>query len=87
MQFNDEFVQQHHPKFKTAEELRKSLLAATCMQRVKVLDEQLGEAVQKVAWGHTVGRPDLSTRLWHCTWHAGGGAGTGAHGAARGPGA
>eukprot|EP00199_Chlamydomonas_sp_CCMP681_P000756 CAMPEP_0119107898 /NCGR_PEP_ID=MMETSP1180-20130426/12257_1 /TAXON_ID=3052 ORGANISM="Chlamydomonas cf sp, Strain CCMP681" /NCGR_SAMPLE_ID=MMETSP1180 /ASSEMBLY_ACC=CAM_ASM_000741 /LENGTH=502 /DNA_ID=CAMNT_0007093447 /DNA_START=139 /DNA_END=1647 /DNA_ORIENTATION=- len=46
-QFNDEFVKEHHgQQFSSAEDLFKSLLGTTAMQRVKALDEQLGEVVK-----------------------------------------
>lgn len=49
MQFDDEFVKKHFSgRFETAEELKKSLLASTAMERVQALDMALGEAVQQV---------------------------------------
>lgn len=44
-------MKEHFSQFSSADDMRKSLLATTAMQRVKVLDEQLGEALKQVGGG------------------------------------
>lgn len=53
-QFDDEFVKAHFPKFESAEEMKRSLVATTAMERLKALDQELADAVMQVglcAWG------------------------------------
>lgn len=45
--------QEHYPNFSSAEEMRKSLLAGTAMERVKELDSQLEDAVVKAVSSQT----------------------------------
>jgi len=46
-EFNDAFVKAYFPKFESAEEMRKGLIATTAMERVKDLDKQLEDAVME----------------------------------------
>lgn len=48
MQFDDAFVAAHYPSFKSAAEMRSSLVATTAMERLKVLDDALADAVVQV---------------------------------------
>ncbi len=67
MQFDDEFVKAHYAgQFETAEDLRKSLLATTAMERVQQLDQALGEAVQKVR-DLARASPPPAYSLWFCS--------------------
>jgi hypothetical protein len=50
LQFDDAFVKEHFPKFESAEEMKRSLLATTAMERLKELDQRMGNMVQKVGY-------------------------------------
>jgi hypothetical protein len=52
LQFDDAFVKEHFPKFESAEEMKRSLLATTAMERLKELDTRMGDMVQKVGRAH-----------------------------------
>lgn len=73
LQFNDEFVTARYPgQFSSAEEVKKSLLATTAMERVQLLDQQLGEEVKKVREQEKAShrQQDMCAQVHGANWEA-----------------